>query len=148
MYEKFGEATRRAEQAGRDFATARGDPLTHTGHLLYGIFVTGANNEMPSLSAIPDGAARIAATLADPLPEGLMRLRKRGASFSEAYLSGLEQAIRYTQTRGSESISLSDLLRAILDTEPNVATHLLKLLAVDRHTLDQELGRDSRPPEA
>jgi ATP-dependent Clp protease ATP-binding subunit ClpA len=139
MYERFDDLTRRVVHAGRDLAVARNDSISHSGHLLYGLFVTGANAEMPCLSRLHDAPAAIATALREPLPDGLVRLRNRDGTCSEAFASTLEQSIRNARARGSQSISVSDLFGAVLGTGPNVALHLLDLLGADRDLLNREL---------
>jgi hypothetical protein len=141
MYERFDKSVRRAEKAARTFAAARNDSVTHTGHLLYGFFVTGADAEIPCLARLNDAPAMIATALAAPLPEGLVRLRTRDCTSSEAYASTIVTAIMNARDRGSKSISLTDLVRAVFGTGPNVALHLLDLLGVDRDSLNHELQR-------
>ena len=139
MYERFDDLARSVELAGRDFALVRNDSTYHTGHLLYGLFVTGANAEIPCLAPLRDAPAMIAAALADPLPEGVMRQRNRDRTSSEAYASTLVQSVMNARARGSKSISVSDLFGAVLSTGPNVALHLLDLFGVDRDLLSREL---------
>jgi ATP-dependent Clp protease ATP-binding subunit ClpA len=138
MYERFDELTRSAVQAGRDLAVARKESMTHTGHLLYGVFNTGANSEIPCLARLSDATAKIAAVLAEPLPDGLVRPRKRGG-ISEDHASTLEQSIINARARGARSISVSDLLMAALSSGPNAAAHLLDLLGVNLDVLNREL---------
>jgi hypothetical protein len=111
----------------------------HTGHILYGVFATGASSQIKCLAATVDGATKVAEIIAVGLPEELLRLRNPGASFSKAYVSTLEHSILNARARASQSISVSDLLKAILATEPNVATHVLTLLAINRDDLNREL---------
>jgi hypothetical protein len=139
MYERFDDLTRRVVYSGRDFAVARNDSISHTGHLLYGLFVTGLNAEIPCLAPLHDAPAAIAAALTEPLPAGFVRPRSRDRASSEAYASTIEQSIINARARGSKSISVSDLFRAVLGTGPNVALHLLDLLGVDRDLLNREL---------
>jgi ATP-dependent Clp protease ATP-binding subunit ClpA len=106
--------------------------------LLYGVFKTGANSEIPCLARLSDAAAKIAAVLAEPLPDGLVRPRKRGG-ISEDLASTVEQSIRNARARGAKSISVSDLLMAALSSGPNAAAHLLDLLGVDPDVLNREL---------
>jgi ATP-dependent Clp protease ATP-binding subunit ClpA len=139
MYEKLDDATRSIEQAAKDFARARNDPVAHTGHLLYGVFVNGFHTGIPCLRAVPDGALKIAHALTDALPQGLVRQRHPESPFSEAYPATLKHALLNARSRGSGLISVSDLVLAMLATGPNVATHLLDVLAVDRGKLARGL---------
>ena len=143
MYERFDDLTRSVVQGGSDFAATREDSIVHTGHLLYGLFGTGANAQIPCLATLPDAAVKIATALAGALPDGLVRLRNQGDTFSDAYASTLERSILNARARGSKAILVSDLLRAVLVTGPNAAMHLLDLIGVDRDRLNRELQGSS-----
>ncbi len=144
MYERFDDLTRSVVQGGSDFAATREDTIVQTGHLLYGLFGTGANAEIPCLATLPGSAVKIATALAGVLPDGLVRLRNQGATFSDAYASTLEQAVLNARAGGVTTILVSDLLRAVLVTGPNVAMYLLDILGVDRDRLNREWQGSSK----
>jgi ATP-dependent Clp protease ATP-binding subunit ClpA len=145
MRERFDDLVRMIADASKDFAAAREDRVLHTGHIMYAVFATGASNDIHALAAVTDGAAKAADTLAGKLPEGLVRRRNDADLASDAFASTMEHAIMNARARHSGSISLSDLLLAILATEPNVATHVLSMLAVDRDILYRELAGPTGP---
>jgi ATP-dependent Clp protease ATP-binding subunit ClpA len=142
MREEFDDATRRVEEASRDFAEVRKDEIVHTGHLLYSIFAAALHGGVPCLAAISGASNQIVQALDGGLPEGLVRRQDPESPFSQAYVSTLEHSIMNARIRGSKLISISDLLQALLTTEPNVAVHLLDALSVDRIALARELGGD------
>ena len=78
MYGRFDDITRTTEKVARDFVAARMDPVAHTGHILYGVFVSGASSQIPCFAAIVDGAAKVAEILAGGLPEGLLGVPNQG----------------------------------------------------------------------
>lgn len=133
---------RRVMDKAREFADRRGESTIHTGHLLYGIFATGANRETAAVSDITDGAQHVQELLAQPLPGELVQTKLRRIGCSDACATSLEHAIRRARARGSMSISVSDIVAAVLLTAPNVGGHLLEKLGVDLARLHAELVLD------
>ena len=118
---------------------SRNDHVTHTGHLLYGVFITGSESVIPCLAEVSDGAAKVAQALDDTLPEGLVHQERGDSRFSEAYVATLRHSVLNAQARGSVTISVLDVLRGLLIAGPNVATHILDLLAIDRTEFTRQL---------